>query len=272
MSVGVERGAARRGEVEIAYDVRGAGPWLALLMGLGGRAADFGEPFTDRLAARFRVLRVDNRGAGRSSKPQGPYELRGLADDALAALDAVGAIHAHLLGFSMGGMLAQELAIEHGARVDRLVLLSTHEGGARVVPPSDETLQAMAGRGRDARAVVRKRVAAVAAPGWAEANPTVLEEIARLALEEPMPMHAFLSQAQAVLQSDRSARVPGIEHPTLVVHGALDPLVPIENGRRLARAIPGARLVELPAVGHLPMWEAPDALASLVEDFLLAAE
>jgi pimeloyl-ACP methyl ester carboxylesterase len=263
-----EHGAIARGDVEIAWDVRGAGPWLALLMGLGGRAADWSEPFTDRLATRFRVLRIDNRGAGRSSKPPGPYELGELARDAIAALDAVGAIHAHLLGFSMGGMIAQLLAIDHGARVDRLVLLSTHEGGAAVVQPSDETMKAMAGRGRDARGVVRRRVSAIAAPGWAEAHPETVERIVDLALDAPMPMHAFLSQAQAVLQSDRSTRVPGIEHPTLVVHGAVDPLVPVENGRRLARAIPGARLHELAGVGHLPMWEAPETLAEVVEGFL----
>jgi pimeloyl-ACP methyl ester carboxylesterase len=264
----VRLGVAKRGEVELAYDVRGEGPWLLLLMGLGGRAADWSEPFTDRLAARFRVLRVDNRGAGRSSKPDGPYSMAGLAEDALACLDAVGALHASVVGFSMGGMIAQELAIDHGARVDRLVLLSTHEGGARVVPPSDETMAAMAGRGRDARLVVRRRLAAIAAPGWAEANGDLVEEIVRIALEAPMPMQAFLAQANAVMQGDRSARVPRIEQPTLVVHGTHDPLVPVDNGRRLARAIPGAGLRELAGVGHLPMWEAGSALAELVETFV----
>lgn len=264
----IERGTVLRGDVELAWDVRGQGPWLALLMGLGGRSADWNERFTDRLAASFRVLRLDNRGAGRSSKPPGPYALSELAHDTIAALDAAGVIQTHVVGFSMGGMIAQELAIEHGARLDRLVLLSTHEGGAAVVQPSEETLKAMGGRGRDARLAVRRRVSAIAAPGWADAHPELVEQIVDLALTEPMPMHAFLSQAQAVLQSDRSQRVPSIQHPTLVVHGALDPLVPAENGRRLARAIPGARLRELPGVGHLPMWEAPDALAEVLEDFL----
>lgn len=261
-------GRAHANDVELAYDVRGAGPWLLLLMGLGGRAEDWSEPFTERLARSFRVLRVDNRGAGRSAKPDGPYSIELLAADAVAVLDAVGAIQTHVVGFSMGGMIAQELALLHGARVDRLVLLSTHEGGSAVVPPTEAAFAALRARGRDARAVVRGRVAAFAAPGWADAHPQDVDELARIALEEPMPMSAFLSQAHAVAASDRAARVPTLPHPTLVMHGTRDALVPPANGERLARAIPGARLVMLPDVGHLPMWEAPDALATAIEDFL----
>lgn len=262
------RGSVFSQGVELAFDERGAGPWLLLLMGLGGRAEDWSEPFTERLARAFRVVRVDNRGAGRSAKPEGPYTIEQLAGDALAVLDAVGAIQAHVVGFSMGGMIAQELALLHGARVDRLVLVSTHEGGSAVVPPTEAAFAALRARGRDARAVVRGRVAAFAAPGWAEAHPQEVDELARIALEEPMPMSAFLSQAHAVAVGDRAARVPSLPHPTLVVHGARDALVPPANGERLARAIPGARLVMLPEVGHLPMWEAPDALATAIEDFL----
>ena len=263
-----ERGKVTSGGLELAYDVRGQGPWLLLLMGLGGRAEDWSEPFTDRLAKAYRVLRVDNRGAGRSAKPEGPYSIELLAADSVAVLDAVGAIHAHVVGFSMGGMIAQELALLHGARVDRLVLVSTHTGGSEVVPPTDAAFAALRARGRDARAVVRGRVAAFAAPGWAEAHREAVDELARIALEEPMPMSAFLAQAHAVAVSDRAARVPTLPHPTLVVHGESDALVPLVNGERLARAIPGARLRVLPGVGHLPMWEAPDALATAIEDFL----
>jgi pimeloyl-ACP methyl ester carboxylesterase len=131
-------------------------------------------------------------------------------------------------------------------------------------------MAAMTRRGRDAREIVRGRVKAIAAPGWGDAHSDVVEAIVAIAMEAPMPVPMFLAQLQAIMVGDRGARLADITAKTLVVHGQLDPLIPIVNGRRLADAIPGARIVELAGVGHLPMWEADEALGHAIERFFEA--
>src|SRR5206468_11448829 len=126
-----------------------------LIMGLGGRAADWASIFPAALATRYRVVRFDNRGIGGSSPAAGGYTLRDMAADAVAVLDAVGAERAHVVGYSMGGMISQLIPTEHAARVDRLVLMSTHSGGKELEPPTASAQrlfspQEYLSRGRDA--------------------------------------------------------------------------------------------------------------------------
>ena len=271
----VQRGTARSGEVEIAYSVRGAGDQtLLLVMGLAGRAAEWGDALLDALAARHRVITFDNRGTGASSKPPGPYTLEGMARDAIAVLDAASVPRAHVMGLSMGGMIAQLLALDHRARVDRLVLLSTHAGGPSVTPPTPavtEIMTAIASPKMPVRALVRARLAAITAPGFAEKFPERVDALTSLVLEQPTPMPAFLAQYQAILDSDRRLRLSDLDVPTLVLHGDADALIPLDNGMFLADRIPAARLVVLPACGHLATWEHPALLAQTVLDFLAEA-
>jgi len=125
-------------------------------------------------------------------------------------------------------------------------------------------------RSRPRDELIRSAMAAVAGPGFARRDPDALEEIVALALAQPTPEVAFARQFRAVLASDRTPMLPSITAPTLVIHGAEDPLIPPVNGRTLAQAIPQAGLVELPDCGHLPMWECPARLAEVVEEFLAA--
>jgi len=262
----------RVGAVSIAYYVRGEGPPVLCIMGLGGRAADWNEAgFLAPLAERFEVVTFDNRGTGASDKPTGPYRLEVMADEAVGVLDALGRERAHVVGLSMGGMIAQLVAIRHPARVARLVLVATNAGGATVVAGTREAMAVLtADRTRPRAEALRAAFAAIAAPGFAERDPAALDAMVALALEQPTSEIAFARQMAAIFASDRSAAVADIAAPTLVVHGCDDPLIPVANGRALARAIPGARLVELPGCGHLPMWERPARLAEVVGEFLAA--
>jgi pimeloyl-ACP methyl ester carboxylesterase len=264
------QGYARSRDLEIAYEVHGQGPGaLLLIVGLGGRSADWGTPFIQGLARGRRVITFDNRGTGASSKPDGWWSLEDMASDALAVLDELGVERADVLGHSMGGMIAELCALDHPARVRRLVLVSTHFGGPEVVQPAPEIAEILRpARGTPVDAIVREAMRRITAPGFAERDPEAIERLVELAVRQPTPKAAFSAQLAALLSSDRSQRVSAIRCPTLVVHGDCDPLIPAENGIRLAERIGGARLELLEGVGHVPTWESCSALVELVNGFL----
>jgi len=266
----VQRGAVPVSDGELAWSSIGDGPsTLVLVMGLGGWSGDWGSYFPAQLAKEHRVVLFDNRGTGTSSRSPGPYSLEQFARDTLAIVDQVAGGRAHLLGVSMGGMIAQLVALEHPRHVEKLVLVSTHCGGPRAALPLPHLLPALFPTpGTPAHAIIRTRLAAIAAPGWAEKNPELLEERVRSGLHAPTPVRTYRAQLEAIIKSDRYERLDEIDAPTLVVHGDADALVPYANGELLARRIPGARLHTLRGVGHLPMWEAPDETARVVVDFL----
>ena len=263
-------GIARSGEIELSYSVSGSGPSTVLLiMGLGGRAADWGTDFPEMLARRHRVVTFDNRGTGASSKPKESWSLDDMAKDAVAVLDAVGAERAHVVGISMGGMISQLIALDHAARVERLVLMATHFGGEGVVFPSSELAGILApAQGMAVDEVMRTTMSLITAPGWAKAHPEAIEELVGYAVKQPTPKRAFMAQLQAIIESDRSKRVSNIAAPTLIVHGDFDPLIPYPNGLALAKQIPNSKLVTLKGCGHMPMWEATEELGRIVGEFL----
>ncbi len=267
---------ARSGDVELAYSIEGDGPQTVLLiMGLGSRAADWGTRFPAALAARYRVVRFDHRGVGASPRAPIGYRLADLARDATAVLDAVGAERAHLIGISMGGMVAQLVALDHAVRVDRLVLLATHFGGPDLAPMHADARRlfdpaAFQALGRDVAQMMRTTLAVITAPGFVERQPEAVEELVANVRQAPTHPTVFLTQLQALLASDRSARVKDIAAPTLVVHGLEDKLIHPDNGRNLAARIPGAQLAMFDGCGHMPMYEQPDRLAATVLDFLAA--
>ncbi|HVU00854.1 MAG TPA: alpha/beta hydrolase [Polyangiaceae bacterium] len=270
----MKTGRAKSGNVEIAYSVEGDGPETVLLvMGLGGRAADWGTAFPSELARRYRVVRMDNRGVGASPRAEGGYELSDLARDTTAVLDALGTEKAHYCGVSMGGMISQLAALEHAPRIDKLVLLSTHFGGHGVVPPTPLAMRLFdpgefLSRGRDPVAMMQFTISVITAPGFAEKHPEVVTTLLENVRREPTDPRAFLAQVQAIIGSDRSEKVQGIRAKTLVVHGTEDQLIPVGNGKALAERIPGSKLVLFEDCGHMPMWEKPAELAREVLSFL----
>jgi pimeloyl-ACP methyl ester carboxylesterase len=260
----------RAGDVELAYYVRGSGAPVLFVMGLGGRAADWHDAaFIAPLAGRFTCITFDNRGTGASDKPTGEYSLDVMADEAVAVLAAAGHARAHVVGISMGGMIAQLIALRHPERVGRLVLIATHAGGRTVAPPTPEAMTALTpDRSLPRDVILRSGFGAIVAPDFVARDPQPLETLVAIALADPTPEICFARQMQAIMASDRLARLGAITAPTLVVHGTVDPLVPLANGVGIAGAIPGARLEELSGCGHLPMWECPERLAAVVGAFL----
>jgi 3-oxoadipate enol-lactonase len=263
---------ARSKTAELAYSVEGSGDETVLLiMGLGGRAADWGTAFPGALAKHYRVVRFDNRGVGKSPKAALGYSLSDLAGDAVAVLDAVGADKAHVIGISMGGMIAQLVALEYPQRVGKLVLMSTHMGGPNIEqmhPDAQALFDPSLFLKSDAAATMRRTLGVITAPGFIEANPDALQELLDQATREPTHATVFMAQLHALMNSDRSERLRDIKVPTLVVHGCDDKLIRPSNGRELAKRIPGAQLAMLANCGHMPMYEKTNELSAIVLEFL----
>jgi pimeloyl-ACP methyl ester carboxylesterase len=257
--------AAANGRVRIVSEARGTGRPLLLIHGLG--YARWGwDPVVDGLAARYCVIRFDNRGIGESDKPPGPYSARELADDALRVLDEHGVERAHVVGASLGGMVAQELALAAPARVDRLVLACTTAGGERAAPfpPRFLTLLAEA-QTLEPAVALRRLVENSLAPG---APAELVERIYRRRLEHPPDPAGWQAQATAGTTYDGYDRIAGISAPTLVVHGTEDNVVATENADILASLIPNARVELFPGCGHLFFWEQPERFVQVVSEFL----
>lgn len=251
---------ARNRDVELYYESTGAGAPVLLVMGLGMNATGWWRTVPVLVEANLRVIAFDNRGVGRSDRPPGPYSAAAMAEDALAVLDAAGAERAHLYGISLGGMIAQEVALTYPERVERLVLGATTPGGARAATPDEATLAFFRRRGEmPAEEAVWASVPYNYAPRTrAEHGDRIAGDIAER-LRYPIEPEPYVAQLAAGMGHDTYDRLPSIAAPTLVVHGAQDVMVPPANGRVLADAIPGARLVELPGAAHLYFTDDPGA-------------
>ena len=228
------------------------------------------EELREQLGAELNLNAFDNRGAGRSDKPAGPYTIAQLADDAAGVLDGLGLARVAVLGHSMGGYIAQELALRHPSRVRSLVLVGTASGGPATLPVPKTTLDIwLANAHLPPPEYVRATMHLSFAPGWTDDHPSEYEAFIEARLEYPTPPEAWRAQFDAANAWSAAARpVEEIRVPTLVIHGDADRVLPVENGREIARRIPGAELRELPGRGHVLNLEEPDEFNGIVLDFL----
>ena len=230
---------------------------ILLITGLAAKRQGWRRQLT-AFGQRYRTIIFDNRDIGDSELANAPYRTPDQADDAAGLLRALGVTHAHIVGISMGGFIALELALRHPKLVDRLVLTSTSAGGSTHVPPHwlVMAMLVMPRIGSREPGRVAKRVyARIMAPGYCVTHPDEWEDIAEIARYRPQPAAAYRRQLQACQHHDVAQRLGQIAAPTLVIHGAVDPLVPAANGMYLAEHIPSARLIMYPNTGHIPIVE-----------------
>jgi 3-oxoadipate enol-lactonase len=259
---------ARNGSVAIAYDVRGQGPPLVLIQGLGvGRWG--WEPVVDRLARRFLVITVDNRGIGASDAPVGSYSTRVMASDVVAVLDDAGVESAGVVGTSLGGMVAQELALAHPERVERLVLVATIPGGRLTAPMPLKTayLLTWAPLMRSEQRL-RGFVEHNLGPETLRRRTKVVRRLMALKRAHPQSEQAWRAQATAGVLFDPLGRQRRITQPTLILQGTADQVVNPVNAELLADLIPDARLRYVEGAGHLVCWDEPRRFARAVTGFL----
>jgi pimeloyl-ACP methyl ester carboxylesterase len=243
----------------VYYESVGRGPAVLLILGQG-MSMEAGWRSVDRLASQFRVLVFDNRDMGRSDHSLWPYLVAEMANDAVAVLDAAGEARAHVYGMSLGGMVAQEIALRHSDRVCGLVLGATTPGGPRAIPQDRQVLTFFTRVG-----AMGPEEAAWAAVPYSYGERTrrvhgdrIGEDIARR-MQHPPDAVAYLHQVAAAASHSTLTRLGGITAPTLVVHGGQDMLQAPQNARVLAEAIPGAELRMWPEAGHLYVTDEPEA-------------
>ena len=260
--------------VNIHYDEAGEGDPLLLIMGYGmpGEAWLGSLPFL----GGFRAIYYDNRGTGRSDKPDGPYTIDRMAEDAAGLLEHLGIARAHVYGGSMGGMIAQELALRHPAKVRSLVLGCTMCGGEQspMCEPEilEELIAVIGGIGTmEPAAWVDRQLPLLFTREWVEANPGIRDMLLMIAPMLPPTPPETAQHAMAGLWGWSSYdRLGGIATPTLVVHGDRDVIIPVDNARVLANRIPGARLHVIEGAGHGYPAQDPVGVHRLVTDFFRA--
>ncbi|HWC26020.1 MAG TPA: alpha/beta fold hydrolase [Solirubrobacteraceae bacterium] len=257
---------------ELYYERRGQGAAMLLLQGLGGNTLHWGEGFLGALEADFELVLYDHRGAGRSGPLTGEHTIADLAGDALALLDALGIDRAHVVGISMGGMVAQELALLAPERVRTLTLGCTFPGGPEATMTDTAVIAMLAEAvlsGDQERATrVGYEVMIAAEYGRQEGAYELYREVAA---QHPAPLPVLMAQLSAIVDHDTSERLGEIEAPTLVIHGTDDRLMDPSNAELIARLVPGARLELLEGSGHMFFWEQPERSARLVREHAAAA-
>ncbi len=241
------------------------GPPLLLIMGMSGTALLWGEPFLEELRRDFDVIAFDHRGVGASTRLEGEITIADMAEDAGALLDALGLESAHVLGISMGGMIAQELALARPERVRTLTLGCTWCGGPQAELTAPGVLQRLseAMASGDRERAIRTAWEVNVSPSFA-ADEEAWRSFLELAGRRAVAMPVVLAQMAACAAHDTHARLGGLDVPTLVVHGTLDEMLPVANGRLVASLIPGAQLEILDEIGHLFFWELPERSAQLL--------
>ena len=256
----------RVGDIDISCEIFGGGCPLLLVMGLGGVKELWSREFIAPLADRYAVVTFDSRGMGRTTTGALPVGISRMAHDAAGLLASLGIGRAHVLGYSMGGYVAQELALEHPSVVDRLVLVSTECGGAKGIRVEPGVLFEFHGGDSPVPGSTRRSFFLTAE--WLKENPGGAGDIFGTLGHEP-DREGLERQAEAVREwSGACARLPGITNPTLVITGTDDIVIMPENARVLSELIPESTLVTVEGAGHGFLLQFPAELGFTVRRFL----
>ena len=259
-------------DIDIYYEEHGSGEPLLLIMGWGGNAASW-SPQIPGLAETFRIIAFDNRGAGRTTAPESPYSIAQMADDTVALLDLLDVPRTHVFGVSMGGMIAQELALAHPERVGALILGCTSAGGDRATGFAQLRSEIEAFRQENGEKLqdpqwfgdFMKRL-------WTEGalarSDSQVQDFVLALIRFPPPVHGLRNQAAAIVDHNAHDRLPQIPHHTLVITGAEDGLIDPQNSVILSGRIPNAQLHIFPDLLHAFHLERPDLVNSMILDFV----
>ena len=247
------------------YVRRGEGEPMLLIQGMSGNHLAWGEPFLSDLERDFDVVAYDHRGVGRSSAVTDPFTITELADDAAALIAALGWEAAHVVGISMGGMVAQELALRHPDRIRTLTLGCTYAGGEGSALTSSQvsTKLAEAMMAGDPDRAIATAYEVNVSPGYG-ADKSAYGTFYEMATALPTPVPVIMLQMQAIAAHNTLDRLHEISAPTLVIHGTVDEMLPYSNAVLIASKIPDAQLETLEGVGHMFWWEQPERSAAAI--------
>jgi len=253
---------------KIYWDEQGPGDPLLLIMGLS-YASNMWHRTRPFLAQSFRTIAFDNRGIGRSDVPPGVYPIALMASDAAAVLDAAGVTSAHVFGVSMGGMIAQEFALQYPQRVRSLILGCTNAGGPHGVRAEPHVLQTLTRQGMTPQESSEAMIPFI----YDAATPRArIDEDMALRMRWYPTLQGYMGQLQGILQWEAYSRIAQIAAPTLLIHGETDQLIPVANAPLLAERIAGAKLALIPHASHIFETDQPGVAVRAITEFLAALQ
>jgi 3-oxoadipate enol-lactonase len=256
------------GDIKIYYQVQGQGEPLLMVMGLGGHSLDWGEIVPQRLADGYKLILFDNRGSGRSDQP-GPCTIEQMARDTVGLMDALSIDRANVLGGSMGGMIALQVALDHPERVNKLVLGATSAGGkSRVFPPPEIQKYFYPRQDLSAHDYLLWTAAVCYPQEFIDAHPDTVEQKIQANLAYPGTLASYMAQLEAFMAFDVDERLNTIQAPTMIIIGNQDVLTPPPNSSLMAGRIPGAQMSEIDGAGHIFWISHPEETVTIVTKFL----
>ncbi|MDG7042354.1 MAG: alpha/beta hydrolase [Nitrososphaerota archaeon] len=260
------------GDIKIYYEVHGNGEPLVLIAGCGTDSSVW-LPQAQELSLRYHVITFDNRGTGRSDKPDTPYTMQMMAADVAGLLDSIGIEAAHILGYSMGGVIAQEFALTYPGRALTLILSCAYPAGAPdVVLPEPQAMSLMFDPDTIARLTPvewsGKLLGCMCSQEFLDRHPQLVNEFVDRQSKHPTPLHGIMRQVEAMLSASTYDRLSRIKAPTLVLGGTADRVTPCENLRLLATKIPNSELVILENLGHGMFIEGTEQTNRVILTFL----
>jgi pimeloyl-ACP methyl ester carboxylesterase len=242
-------------DIDIFYKVYGEGFPLIMITGLAGDSNWWSPKEIKWYSHYFKTVIFDNRGAGRTSKPKDGYSITQFASDVIGLMNVLKIKKAHILGSSMGGMIAQEIAINYPERVEKLILCSTHCGGKKKINPSQEILEMMVSPNQD---LIDGIITLCFTQRILKNNARLISRFRKRISKTRIPPRSYVLQLKSVDSFDTCSRLNQIIAPTLILHGKDDLLIPVANSEILASELPNAEIKILEPVGHwifLPYWE-----------------
>jgi len=259
--------------IRLAYEIQGKGHPLLLITGVGYCGWFWGK-VVPKLAEHFQLITFDNRGAGDSSKPDGPYTVPMMAEDTAGLLGALRIEGAYVMGHSLGGFIAQELAVTYPELVSKLILASTNHGGPNVIPITPQALEVLTNREGDPLALIRRGIDVACAPGFAKQQPNVVQDLIDYRLRNRVPPAQYSAQVMAgagmgnLSEEIVLERMASIQVPVLLLFGEHDTVTPPGNAKLMAEKLSNAQVVILPGVGHIFPIEDPQATVEALVNFL----
>lgn len=256
----------------LAYETHGSGQPLVLISGLGYDRWEW-HKMVPGLAEHFTVITFDNRGVGQTDKPAGPYTAQLLADDTAGLIATLGYERAHIMGHSMGGYIAQALALSHPEVIDKLILASTNFGGPHHIPVTPEAMKVLTDVSSDAVTRFKNGLVVSTAPGYAEKNPAMIETWLKWRVSNPIDPVAYQAQLAIGLalfaeSACFESKLKAVTASTLILFGAHDKVVPPGNADLLAHEIANSTIEILPDAGHFFPIETPEAANAAIIKFL----
>jgi pimeloyl-ACP methyl ester carboxylesterase len=257
-------------DINLYYEIHSDGFPLLLIRGLGSNIDWWDPDFLDAMSKSFKIIIFDNRGAGRTDKPDIEYSIEMFADDTVGLMDALNIKRSHVLGYSMGGAIAQEISLKYPERVEKLVLCATTCGGTEAVAISPELMEILmkGAKGKSLEERAEQMIQLTFTEEFIKIHPDIIERERQSILKNPTPDFSFQRQLGAVMKFSTGGRLKMVKTPTLIVHGRKDILVPPENAQVLAKLIHDSKVAYFDNSGHAFFSQETVFVAKTILEFL----